>query len=247
MVNIKKHYLVGDKFKGFLNNPCVISISSLEAQIKAYDINKSTDRYIIYVGQGVESARLNTLRQHIFSKNLADIYQLEMRGFPDKASNLLTHKYKLENIMISEPIRMQDTIFSSALRLDDNCAEMSDHVTGQHLQGMVLIEAARQMTLAVTEKYYISPQSQGKMSFVTDSLKTSFKSYLFPLDIELKYIINKIRGFEENQRFDTTTQFIQHGKVATEVDYTFSVFKPDYVIQKETQMALASIHVGLVA
>jgi hypothetical protein len=246
-MEVKKLYIVGDKFKSFSKNPNVMPISLLEESVMFADLTQIQNQvYMAYIGQGIDFGRVETLRKRIAMKGLDQSYQLKMaENF--KATHLLTHKYKLENIMISDPEQYSDSGFTSMLMLDDNCAEMSDHVTGQHLQGMVLIEAARQMTLAVTEKFYINPENRGKMSFVTDSLSTEFKSYLFPLEVELLYSVNKVRGFEENKRFDTTIQFIQNGKVCTEVKYGFSVFKPEFVDQKEQQLAINTINVGLAA
>jgi hypothetical protein len=56
--------------------------------------------------------------------------------------------------MLSLPRRVSESCFEADVLVDDAGEHMSDHVSGQHLPGMVLIEAARQMILAVTEEFF---------------------------------------------------------------------------------------------
>ena len=246
-INDKTIYVVGDKFQAFSKNPNVMSISALEKRITELNSTDLFDCiYKIYIGQGIDFNRVALLRKSISAQNLEKIYQVKMADH-FKASQLTTHKYKLENIMISDPEQCEAGKFSSILMLDDNCAEMSDHVTGQHLQGMVLIEAARQMTLAVTEKFYLNKDVRTKMSFVTDSLSTSFKSYLFPLEVELVCSINHITGHHNNKKFIATLNFIQNGKICTEVKYNFTVFTLGFVVQENNNFALNAVSMDLAA
>ncbi|MBD2810814.1 hypothetical protein ID853_07945 [Xenorhabdus sp. Vera] len=67
----------------------------------------------------------------------------------------ITHKHKRKNVLISKTIKTGDTSYQCHLLIDDDCAEMADHVTGQHIQGMVLLEACRQMINSVSERFLI--------------------------------------------------------------------------------------------
>jgi len=235
-------YVVGDKFKNFSENPKVISISALELLVNSFEQNTKTDEeYLIYVGQGINADRLENINAKISKMKIENIIQLKTPGHYEKANSALTHKHKIENIMISDPVRQDADHYLSILMLDDNCAEMSDHVTGQHIQGMVLVEAARQMTLAVTEKYFLDDNSRRKIDFVTNNLKTDFNNFVFPIDVKIDYEIKKIRGVMGNQRFDIVAKFIQNKKTCAEVSYGFSIFSNGFIREKEKEQALINL------
>jgi hypothetical protein len=235
-------YVVGDKFKNFSENPKVISISALEILVNSINEKiETSEQYLIYVGQGISTERLKILDAKIAQANIENIIQLKTPEYYEKADSNLTHKHKIENIMISDPMRQDADHYISVLMLDDNCAEMSDHVTGQHIQGMVLVEAARQMTLAVTEKYFLDENSRRKIDFVTNHLETNFHNFVFPLDVKIDYEIKKIRGLAGNQRFDVIAKFIQNKKICVEVGYGFSVYANGFVKEKEQEQVLLNL------
>ncbi|ETS33145.1 A-factor biosynthesis repeat protein [Photorhabdus khanii NC19] len=58
--------------------------------------------------------------------------------------------------MIGVAEKVNKNLFSLPLLIDERCELMADHQTGQHIQGMILIEACRQTFIAVTEEFYMS-------------------------------------------------------------------------------------------
>jgi A-factor biosynthesis hotdog domain len=203
--------------------------------------------YEIYQGQGINDERFDQIMNKIAEYGLVSRYKINRNKSIKKANLQLSHKHKKENTLISEPGCISDNRYLSTLMIDENCAEMSDHQTGQHLQGMVLIEAARQMTLAVTEKYFLDKSQRGNMYFVTNSLETTFHKFIFPLDVEMHYEIIKSRGVGTNRNFQVVIKFIQNGEVGTEVRYGFSVLDPNYMITKESQLAQQNLKFSLAA
>lgn len=77
-----------------------------------------------------------------------------------------THKNKAENVLISEVSQIDVASYQCHLLIDDGCAEMADHVTGQHVQGMVLLEACRQMVNSVSERFLIKKTVRNRLFYI---------------------------------------------------------------------------------
>jgi hypothetical protein len=88
--------------------------------------------------------------------------------------------------MISIPERVGEDRYHACLVVDDRCAEMSDHTTGQHLQGMLLMEAARQMSLAVTEHYFLQHKPGSSSFFVINRFDVEFLRFAFPVRTDME-------------------------------------------------------------
>jgi len=57
----------------------------------------------------------------------------------------------------------------------------SDHRTGQHVQGLLLIEAARQMMLSVSESYLPGENTGARYYVVLNSVNTGYLQFALPL------------------------------------------------------------------
>ncbi|MDP1217553.1 AfsA-related hotdog domain-containing protein, partial [Klebsiella pneumoniae] len=66
------------------------------------------------------------------------------------------HKRKKANILITSPEKRDEDNYCARLILQDASELLCDHQTGQHIQGMVLIEAARQTIIATSEKFLLA-------------------------------------------------------------------------------------------
>ncbi len=233
---IKKLCVVGDRLKDFANNRNVVTISDLETLVESEISNKC--KYIIEIGQGLCVRRIKKLYQHILDSGWSDIFQINIPDRYRKSTRCLTHKHKEKNIMVSEPIKYKNDEYECLLMLDDCCAEMSDHVTGQHIQGMVLVEAARQMVIAVTEKYFISNERKRGLNFVTHSMDTTFHQFIFPLQVSIRYRVIEIKiGKNNNLSSTVIILFIQNEILAAEIIFKFSVLDSEYMAEKESIMA----------
>lgn len=97
------------------------------------------DRHFI-AGQVLDEMQIN----HAYC--LARSEGLE-RGCPDRqlwhgelADRASSHKHCSENVLISTPERLEQDEFELELRLHARSELMPDHLTGEHVQGMVLAE-----------------------------------------------------------------------------------------------------------
>ena len=231
-----KLYALGDKFLNSLMADNIISLSKLEEMVKSHQKINQTN-YDIYFGQGVNLVKVFSLLNFVKKTGLSRKYNFIIDKKFTKVDKLLTHKHKIENVMISEPCLIDIDTYESDLFIDDRCSEMSDHVTGQHIQGMVLIEAARQMTIAVSEKFIIEATRRDKLNFVTNSLEARFNHFIFPFEVKITCKINKIRGFKDNKNFDLTVNFVQNNIIAAEFRYIFSSFFYEVLEERQNEQA----------
>ncbi len=171
--------VVSDKFSGLskLDNKHVICYSDFVGKL----INDQIDEPILaYIGQGINTVKVDNLKKIISSKNLDEQVQLISNPNP-KAQKQSVHKEDEKNVAITEPRAIGENTYEAELLLDDDCAEMSDHVTGIHVQGILLIESARQMMMASTEKELEKRNIENSYAYVLKSISIEYFQYLYPI------------------------------------------------------------------
>jgi hypothetical protein len=152
---------------------------------------------------------------------------------PSPVRRALAHKRLVENVMIGEPSREDDEYFAP-LVLDERCETLADHLTGQHIPSVALIEAARQTWTAVTEKYFHLGTAT---RFVVEALSSRFLRFVFPLPATLGY---RVLGHERDhiqQRFHGTVVIRQAGAVAADFNVRFRVITEKFGTKYEAMAA----------
>lgn len=223
-------YIIGDKFYEFSKSSHVISISEFFKKMERDDF--SNNNQIYYFGQGLSDHEKNTVSAYCEKNNIT------IFNGNKSAESALTHKLKQENIMITEPQIIENNNYQSYLVINDDCAEMSDHVTGRHIQGMVLIEAARQMMLAVSEKYILGTDGQGKAYCILNNIVTTFKQFVFPIEVVINHIITNVQSLRNGvHSVRCVTQFIQGNQIATEIEIEYKLYEKNKMAKREEQIA----------
>jgi len=230
--------VVGDKLEEFADRPGVATVSAL-ARILETDRNPPRE---VLVGQGVSDSWMQLLERLARSRGL----ETEFVGadtLAHRASQQTSHKVKRENVLITDPVVVAEDRFASALVVDDGCELMGDHQTGHHIQGMILIEAARQMFLAVIERFL----RQGRKTYVViNKMDTSFSRFAFPLGIEITFDLKeRIKETDERCGYDAEISFHQDGECLTTVRAVFTAFDKEILAPKERAMADKSVEAAL--
>lgn len=226
-------FIVGDKFKNFIENDNVISISEFEKM--AYHNRLIEMRQQFVLGQGVSSERINKVVKDTESlRNMgADITFSDL----NKSGKMLVHKHNPANSMISIPRKISSSNYEANVYIDDRCDELHDHVTGQHISGMLIVESCRQMFLAVTEQFYLKPFEK-EFYFVIRSVATEYKKFIFPLDIKIDYRVVEFESIKPGVlRFFVSMDVIQSGEVCATVAYKFSTYDALLIEEKEAKAA----------
>jgi hypothetical protein len=236
MLEEKVYYIIGNAYKNFASMKDAISYND------AIKTATSKDNYLknayLALGQGLNLDEKNKLKQLESEGKLGFItnrhYKLAPQG--------LSHKTKTHNTMISEPLLIEENkVYTSYLQLDDDCAEMSDHVTGMHLQGMVLTEAARQIMLAVSEKFLLPETLKGQAYFALRKVNSTYHQFGFPLDMQLIHTVNNIKTRGGVCIVDTTTIFEQNDNIIAEVEISYVASNKNSLIEREASMAQSAL------
>ncbi|MEW6618377.1 MAG: AfsA-related hotdog domain-containing protein [bacterium] len=190
----KVYFIVGDRYNNFCRWEGVVTCSQLLKEIERGVI--PAKRFII--GQGCDKEILDYLREKIdgiFQSK--DIFIEE--NFSHRISHHLVHKTKPNNVLITFPVETKNGVFQSSLVIDGGCEDLSDHITGVHIQGTILIEASRQMYTAVSEifleKKYLKDTNNhhcSKYRFVLNEMNVSFHSFLFPLHVDIILTLQEV-------------------------------------------------------
>jgi len=231
-------YVVSDAFERFAENPGVITYATAMAALDS-DTGLPVEPDVrVRPGQGLNEAQVAAFlarARAVGRDDRLDGWAADDR--PAKASARLTHKARPENVLISTPRRIEESVFEADLMLDADSELMRDHVTGQHVQGMVLIEAARQTFLAVTEAFFVPEGEHGQYYFVINSMTAEYRGFVFPVDATIRYVVDRAEVAPGRLSFDVTMQVIQVGAVRAELPTSFTAFYKSSLVPKEEQRA----------
>lgn len=230
-------HLVGDIFQEFSSNDGVMTIGRAEALVEeqAFDPKSKT---VLLVGQGIPDQRLAALTETIQQKKLGNAVSVERLEDQPRADSRSTHKVKPQNILISRPWRVRDDAYGAHLLIDDRCQDLSDHVSGHHVSGMVLMEAARQLVLAVGEDFLFPKDHPHGFSVVINKLEVSYFSFAFPLGLTLSYdIVEKQVDPRGTIAVEANIGFWQEGRLATEMIWKTTAYDKSFLSGREAAKA----------
>jgi A-factor biosynthesis hotdog protein len=235
-------HVVGDKLVTFANeNPGVMTVSNLEKLLEKKEVHRP---HALIVGQGVSLERLSLLEERIQRSAARSLVTIQEARIRDRCPGKYTHKHFNHNTIITLPYKDEAAdLYRCHLVLDDDCAEMSDHVTGHHLQGVVFFEASRQMLLAATELFWLE-QLGRPYYFVLNEYNITYHTFGFPLptDITMKVLAERGDTRQSGSVFlDIKVEFFQVGVPITECVIKYAAFDKALLSAREgllSRMAL---------
>ena len=181
----KNLIIVGDIFssaESHLSN--IITFSNLNI-----DENNTSVEYII--GQGLTYKQLKSVIESVLvlkNKNL----------FYECKENV--HKKHEENVIITIPEEVSEHVFKNNILINSDSGFI-DHTTGLHIPAMLLIEAARQSMLAITERFYVvHEQDKNKLRFTLFDITSNFNQFCLPIETTIESRI-KIKRKKSDQYF----------------------------------------------
>jgi acyl carrier protein len=220
--------VVGDRFESFLANHGTISISALLQQLRTGD---TPSQLSILVGQGLTADQLATLQQVVGRAGAGVSFADELPAYAERG---LTHKRDPKNVMIGTPVRISEDRFLADLVIDQHTETLEDHLTGQHIPAITLMEAARQTWTAVTEKFLIDGTSKNR--FVIHGMRSTFHRLVFPLPATVQYQLLSRDEQPVGPMFDCVIKIYQGDTVSAEIEASFQVI-PEAFIDKQELLA----------
>jgi hypothetical protein len=243
MIN-KTLLVVSDKFHHFSTRKDVITKSELHNLLNSKNIifHKPTKTLLI-PGQGFSEESSKDIKLLAYSSLNSAHFDFSMwDNMPKRASKQITHKYKDENILISDPHRQSTDSFSMNILINEDCEMMQDHQTGLHVQGILLLEASRQGFLAIFEKFF-ALESTGKLYFIFNSLNVNYNRFAFPLPATLSVSIRELDvSNSKKQHAIMDMEIIQCGSSSASFTLDMTMMASTRISSMESKLATQSLN-----
>lgn len=239
---MQTYIVVADAFTRFADKPTLWRYSDMLAALRQANTADLRGKRFV-AGQGMDDLQMDHLYCLALSKGLetefAQWRQWRSRPMVDMAA---CHKHRAENVLITEPQRVATDTFVSDLVLHARNELMQDHLTGEHIQGMVLAEACRQMFLAVTELHCLSDFLPAKRYFVINEMAIRYLAFAFPLPAQVRYFqLSQARERGDRHAIEADIEVLQCDRVAASMRVAFMVFDAAALGAREAQLARVAI------
>ncbi|MFJ8649660.1 AfsA-related hotdog domain-containing protein [Streptomyces sp. NPDC093546] len=239
-------FLVGDVFAEFAHHEGVFTVSQLARLIRSGTFPEGPGEVRVTLGQGVSLFDVQFVRDTLARRGLADRVVIDDRALHTRAGREIAHKHRPENVLISEPRPVGADWYEADLLVDAANEVMSDHLTGQHMQGMLATEAGRQMFIAVAEQFYLPAEAVGSRYFVIDSFATRYRSFLFPLPAVVRcHVLAHRTPHHTRTTFHCELSVSQGGSETACLEVRFTAFDTQVSHAKETRAAQRSLQDGV--
>ncbi|MDQ8708124.1 AfsA-related hotdog domain-containing protein [Streptomyces sp. LHD-70] len=233
--------VVGDRFRDFAEAVGADTFSGLTRSLDAGDLDTLDGPVHVVTGQGIGEFEISYLRDSITRRQLdGRIVVVHSSGQPAHRQEL--HKAREDNVLVAALTQLDDSTYEAQLRLHDHNELLVDVQDRVHVQGMVAVEAARQMFLAVVERYFTARWPQQRYYIVLNSMNTTFSNFLFPVGATLRLKVDESDLSEPGRlTVRTTVEVQQAGRAAAEVTIDAAAFAPGFLEEKELRRAKSAV------
>lgn len=211
--------VVADRFARFARGDQVLTLSGLLALIAADGPDVAGCHWVVHAGQGLDGTDYELLEAACAKSGdtvrLAD--PATFRRPPERPG--VVHKDRAENVLLAGVHSPVATHCLAELRIHRDNELILDHHTGEHVQGIVIVEAMRQICIAQFETAVRPGLGPAAYAGVWKRIDLSFQDFLFPLPATVESLIEESDlSRETHLKFRATTAVRQHGRtVATAV------------------------------
>lgn len=225
-------------------------ISAQNAQVitesEAIDLIQSTEcpqqQTILSIGQGVDQHMIESaiMRRARHNSEFSDRFVIRGSDTMPRAVKRLAHKEKTANILTSFAEKIDNENYRLDLHFAASNEFFGDHMTGMHIQGMALTEAARQAFLVVTEEFFLADETED-FYFVIKSLESRYLNFVFPLEASLDYRVIKYSKKAKYHSFEVEMTLMQADQTCAEFSVAFTAFEKQRISEKETEVFLERV------
>ncbi|MDO3383097.1 AfsA-related hotdog domain-containing protein [Gilvimarinus algae] len=238
-MNSRIMLVVGDKFASYAQGKDAITVSQLRGLLSfPAQFLPGQGRIKLIPGQGMgDQCIAKLLGEATHSPNREHFDFSLWHQLPKRASQALTHKHREENRLISEPRQLSEDVYELHLMIDEEGELMHDHQSGQHVQGMLLIEAVRQATVAITESYYI--QTTGiDYAFVLNDMSVKYNNFSFPVPATITCrVVDKSLDNPRRLSFSMEADVVQCGACVSSLTFAIAAMDKERIHRQENRQA----------
>lgn len=224
------HLVVGDSYEAFAHWPGVVTVSRFRELSASGQLRPAVSGVVLGQGIGVQ-ARAELAPVAVSGDDSGPAHT-------QLASLTLTHKRNPQNVLIASLREQPNGHFHTEVIVNELADRLCDHVTGQHLSGMLLFEAARQGVVAALELRY-QVDGQRRWSTTWSSAKVDFLGFVFPLSIAMAIEISEPTGVgsKSKRRVDVHVSCTQLGKVVVDILFAIELVSAQSLAALEAKLA----------
>jgi hypothetical protein len=193
-------YIIGDVFKSCCDNGMAICFSDYKI------LEKKDAAYII--GQGL------TYNEFIQLLNDDNPFNFHI----NKVDLVSTHKHKDRNSLIVNFMKLERGQFSAGMYIHGDNDLLMDHVTGFHIPGIALIEAARELFIVS-----LSYLGLGEERFILKDISSEFFLYVFPVEVQLFMSLECLKDTKGEKIYQAYIKIFQSGRDCAVLQITASL------------------------
>ena len=231
--------VVGEKFAEYSRSQSnALTVAELERLVWSQPSSCPEE---VILGQGVEYGKLAPLlasEKRIGRKSPAILNIEQVLDQHNLLHQDSVHKQSRNNVLITSPRMIGDSEYRALLAIQDSSELLSDHMTGQHIQGMVLVEAARQAMLSVSENFLLDVRLRGRSYFVLNHVSSRFLQFGFPLPTTIDCLVLSSETSKSGSlKGEIECRFKQNDTCIAEISIQFAAYDKQYIAEKEHSLA----------
>lgn len=216
--------VVADRFAQFARGDRVLTVSGLLALLDAGGPRLPDCHWVVHLGQGVDATD-GDLLETACEKSEAAVRLADPDSFRQPLEPpVVVHKDRPENVLLAGVHSPEPTHCRAELRIHRDNELVLDHHTGEHVQGIVIIEAMRQICIAQFETAIRPGLAPAAYAGVWKRIDLSFEDFLFPLPATVEsLIVESDLSRESNLKFRATTAVRQQGRTVATAGIEYSM------------------------
>ncbi|MET8998834.1 AfsA-related hotdog domain-containing protein [Amycolatopsis sp. NPDC004169] len=216
--------VVADRFAQFARDDRVFTLSDLLALLDSGGLAAPGGPWVVHYGQGIDVTDGDLLEAACEkTEGVVRLADPDAFRLPPEPPGVV-HKSRPENVLLAAVHSPTPTHCRAELRIHRDNELVLDHHTGEHVQGIVIIEAMRQICIAQFETAIRPGLAPAAYAGVWKRIDLSFQDFLFPLPATVESLIVE-SGLERetNLKFRATTSVRQQGRTVATAGIEYSM------------------------
>ena len=174
--------VVADRFARFADGQDVLTLSDLLMLVSSGAAAHGGGVWAVHIGQGIEESDCRVIESACGLNGSADVRVADRDSLlRPRVTPRTVHKTRQENVLLANVRNLSNDHCAADLCIHRDNELVLDHHTAEHVQGMVIIEAIRQICIAQFETGYRLEMPQFDYAGIWKRINLSFQDFLFAL------------------------------------------------------------------
>lgn len=239
--------VVADRFAHFADGEQVLTMSDLPVLVSSDATDACGCAWVVHLGQGIENADCQVLESACQINGCSPVRFANRESlFGAWVAPGTVHKLRPENVLLANIRNTLGNRCAADLRIHRDNELVIDHRTGEHVQGMVIIEAMRQICIAQFETCYRPQLPAFEYAGIWKRINLCFQDFLFALPgTVVSEIVVEDLSRESSLKFHSKTSVWQNGCEVASADIEYAMVKQERFDSLEHRKAARAARVYL--